>query len=86
MIRSLLFRKLAPTKLAKAKKNMMPMLVNLAIDPGGQTDLTAQQPKKAKARQTLFERGNAPMQPPRWEDQRWNGGPERKAVEKKNGA
>ncbi len=69
-------------KLVKASKDMTPMLVNLAADPGEQTDLTAQQPEKAKALQTLFDQWNATMQPPRWEDQRWNGDPQRKAVKK----
>ena len=66
-------------KLVKASKDMTPMLVNLATDPGEQTDLTAQQPEKARALQTLFDRWNATMQPPRWEDQRWNGDADRKA-------
>ncbi len=69
-------------KLVKASRDMTPMLVNLATDPGEQTDLTAQQPAKAKALQTLFDKWNATMQPPRWEDQRWNGDPERKAAKK----
>lgn len=67
-------------KLVKASKDMTPMLVNLASDPGEQTDLTAQQPEKAKALQTLFDQWNATMQPPRWEDLRWNGGENRKEV------
>ena len=60
-------------KLVKAASEMQPMLVNLASDPGEQTDLTAQQPEKAKALQALFDKWNASMQPPRWEDRRWNG-------------
>ena len=51
----------------------------LATDPGEQTDLTAQQPEKAQALQTLFDTWNATMQPPRWEDRRWNGEENRKA-------
>jgi arylsulfatase A-like enzyme len=69
-------------KLVKASKDMAPMLVNLATDRGEQTDLTAREPEKAKALQTLFDKWNATMQPPRWEDQRWNGDPERKATRK----
>ncbi len=65
-------------KIVKASKDMTPMLVNLASDPGEQTDLTAQQPEKAKALQTLFDQWNATMKPPRWEDLRWNGDDERK--------
>lgn len=69
-------------KLVKASKDMTPMLVNLASDLGEQTDLTAQQPEKAKALQARFDAWNATMQPPRWEDQRWNGDPDRKAAKK----
>ncbi len=69
-------------KLVKASKDMAPMLVNLAKDRGEQTDLTAQQPEKAKALQTLFDKWNATMQPPRWEDPRWNGDENRKAEKK----
>ena len=69
-------------KLVKASKEMQPMLVNLATDPGEQTDLTAKEPKKAKALQQLFDQWNASMQPPRWEDQRWNGDEERKTEKK----
>jgi arylsulfatase A-like enzyme len=69
-------------KLVKASKDMEPMLVNLANDPGEQTDLTAQQPEKAKHLQTLFDQWNATMQPPRWQDQRWNGEENRKAGKK----
>lgn len=67
-------------KLVKASKDMAPMLVNLATDRGEQTDLTSRQPEKAKALQTLWDQWNATMQPPRWEDPRWNGDPERKAA------
>lgn len=69
-------------KLVKATKDMQPMLINLATDPGEQTDLTAQQPEKAAALQKLFDQWNATMQPPRWEDQRWNGDEDRKAGRK----
>nr|MDQ3623522.1 sulfatase [Verrucomicrobiota bacterium] len=66
-------------KLVKAAKEMTPMLVNLARDKGEQTDLTAQEPEKAKALQALYDRWNASMQPPRWEDRRWDGEENRKA-------
>jgi len=69
-------------KLVKASKEMNPMLVNLANDPGEQTDLTATQPEKAKEKQALFDEWNATMQPPRWQDLRWNGDPNRKAGKK----
>jgi len=65
-------------KLVKASKDMRPMLVNLASDPGEQTDLRAKEPEKAQAMQKLFDQWNASMQPPRWEDQRWNGEESRK--------
>ena len=70
-------------KLVKASKDMTPMLVNLATDPGEQTDLTAQQPDKAKALQALWDQWNAANQPPRWEDRRWNGEEVRKQKKKK---
>jgi arylsulfatase A-like enzyme len=65
-------------KLVKANKDMQPILINLATDPGEQTDLTAQEPEKAKQLQAAFDQWNATMQPPRWEDQRWNGEENRK--------
>jgi len=69
-------------KLVKAGKDMPPMLVNLATDPGEQTDLTAKEPEKAQALQKLFDQWNASMQPPRWEDERWNGEESRKEGKK----
>lgn len=69
-------------KLVKASKDMQPMLVNLATDPGEQTDLTANEPEKARLLQQLFDQWNASMKPPRWEDQRWNGEENRKAGKK----
>lgn len=65
-------------KLVKASKDMEPMLVNLAKDPGEQTDLSAQFADKKTELQVLFDQWNATMQPPRWEDQRWNGEDDRK--------
>lgn len=59
-------------KLVKASKTMEPMLVNLAQDPGEKTDLKAREPERAAAMQQLFDRWNATMQPPRWEDRRWD--------------
>ncbi len=66
-------------KLVKASKGMEPMLVNLAADRGEQQDLSAQNPAKKQELQALFDAWNATMQPPRWEDSRWNGEEERKA-------
>ncbi|MBI5772503.1 MAG: sulfatase-like hydrolase/transferase [Verrucomicrobia bacterium] len=67
-------------KLVKAGKDMEPMLVNLAQDPGERKDLSAQNPAKKKELQSLFDKWNASMQPPRWEDARWNGEEKRKAA------
>ena len=69
-------------KLVKAGKDMEPMLVNLANDPGEQKDLSAENPAKKKELLALFEKWNASMQPPRWEDQRWNGEENRKELKK----
>ncbi len=69
-------------KLVKASKDMAPMLVNLASDRGEQTDLSAANPDKAKQLQAKWDAWNASMMPPRWEDKRWNGDPERKAAKK----
>ena len=69
-------------KLVKAGKDMQPMLVNLATDPGEQTDLSAKEPEKAQALQKLFDQWNATMQAPRWEDERWNGDENRKEGKK----
>lgn len=70
-------------KLVKASKDMEPMLVNLATDPGEQKDLSTENPTKKAELTALFDQWNADMQSPRWEDQRWNGDPDRKADKKK---
>ncbi len=69
-------------KLVKASKDMQPMLVNLATDPGEKKDLSAENPAKKVELQTLWEKWDASMQPPRWEDQRWNGDEQRKEKKK----
>jgi arylsulfatase A-like enzyme len=69
-------------KLVKAGKDMEPMLVNLAQDRGEQKDLSAQFPDKKQELQSLFDKWNASMQPPRWEDLRWNGDENRKEIKK----
>lgn len=61
-------------KLVKAGLNEPVMLVNLANDPGEKTDLSARNPEKAKSLQALWDKWNATMLPPRWEDRRWNDG------------
>jgi len=73
-------------KLVKAAKDMEPMLVNLAQDRGEQKDLSAQFPDKKRELQSLFDRWNAAMQPPRWEDARWNGDDERRQNKQKKKA
>jgi arylsulfatase A-like enzyme len=72
-------------KLVKAAKDMQPMLVNLAIDSGEQRDLSDENPAKKAELQSLWEKWNASMQPPRWEDNRWNGDDARQQKKKKNG-
>jgi arylsulfatase A-like enzyme len=69
-------------KLVKAGKEMEPMLVNLADDPGEQTDLSDKFPDKKKDLQARFDAWNATMMPPRWEDLRWNGEENRKDLKK----
>lgn len=71
-------------KLVKASKDMEPMLVNLATDPGEQKDLSTENPAKKAELQTLWEKWDASMQPPRWEDLRWNGDEQRKPNKKAN--
>jgi len=74
-------------KLVKASKDMEPMLVNLAQDPGEQKDLSAQNPEKKKQLLAIFDTWNASMRAPRWEDRRWNGDENRKELknERKKG-
>jgi arylsulfatase A-like enzyme len=65
-------------KLVKADQEMRPMLVNLSSDRGEQHDLSEQFPDKKRELQGLFDRWTSTMQPPRWEDARWNGDEARK--------
>lgn len=67
-------------KLVKASQKMESMLVNLAQDRGERKDLSAMFPDKKQELQAHFDKWNATMQPPRWEDQRWNGDESRKEV------
>lgn len=60
-------------KLVKAGVDLGPMLVNLAEDRGERTDLSTKFPDKKQELQSLFDRWNAAMHPPRWDDRRWNG-------------
>jgi len=70
-------------KLVKAAKDMEPMLVNLATDRGEQHDLSAEHPQKKAELQKLWDAWNATMQPPRWQDKRWDG-EEARAQHKEN--
>ncbi len=69
-------------KLVKASKAMEPMLVNISSDRGEQNDLSKTEPEKFAALQAKWDAWNEQMMPPRWEDQRWNGDPDRKAKKK----
>lgn len=69
-------------KLVKATKDMEPMLVNLADDPGEKKDLSEKQPAKKSELEALWQKWNSTMKPPRWEDNRWNGDEARKAKKK----
>lgn len=60
-------------KIVKAAVDMKPMLVNLAADQGEQKDLSTQYPEKMKDLQSLWDRWDAGMIPPRWQDKRWDG-------------
>jgi arylsulfatase A-like enzyme len=72
-------------KLVKAAAAIEPMLVNLARDQGEQNDLSNAEPARKQELQALFDQWNSTMQPPRWEDQRWNGEEDRKEKRKKGG-
>ncbi len=67
-------------KLVKASEKMETMLVNLAQDSGEQKDLSAENPAKKKELQALFDKWDATMKPPRWDDARWNGDENRKEM------
>jgi arylsulfatase A-like enzyme len=71
-------------KLVKAAKDMKPMLVNLAADLGESRDLSLEQPEKAQSLLALWEQWNSQMQPPRWEDRRWDGQEARQARKQKD--
>jgi len=60
-------------KLVKALATQeRPMLINLAADPGEQTDLYDRHPEIAEALQKKWDAWNSGMRPPRWIDNRWN--------------
>ncbi|MCX7817854.1 MAG: sulfatase-like hydrolase/transferase [Kiritimatiellae bacterium] len=73
-------------KLVKAGLNEPVRLFNLKEDPGEAKDLAAAKPELVSELQALWDRWNAQMRPPRWEDPRWNDGnasqPQRRAAER----
>ena len=76
-------------KLVKARKDMEPILVNLANARGEQQDLSAEQPEKRQQLQTRWDTWNAHMQPCNTGDRRMDGDEARearKAGKKKNKA
>ena len=60
-------------KLVKPSAAAQPMLFNVASDPGESNNRAAADPERAKALQALWDKWNAGMRPPRWEDRRWEG-------------
>ncbi|MBL9117086.1 MAG: sulfatase-like hydrolase/transferase [Verrucomicrobiaceae bacterium] len=71
-------------KLVKASKDMEPMLIDLSTDPGEQNDRANENPNKKAELVALFDKWNDSMQPPRWEDLRWNGDADRKSDKRKS--
>lgn len=60
-------------KIVKAAVDMKPMLVNLGSDEGGKSDLSAEYPERMTDLQNRWDRWNASVIPPRWQDPRWDG-------------
>jgi arylsulfatase A-like enzyme len=67
-------------KWVRAAKEMKPMLINLATDPGEQTDLSAREPARAAAMEAMWQKWNATMLPERWHDPRSEGEEARQAL------
>lgn len=65
-------------KLVKPSLDDEPMLFNLRADIGEANNLAAQQPLKVEELTKLWQSWDAQNIPPRWEDERWNGGEQRK--------
>jgi len=61
-------------KLVRPGRDEPVMLFNLARDRGEREDLAARHPERVAALQTRWDRWNATMPPPRWEDPRWHDG------------
>lgn len=60
-------------KLVKPSAQAQPMLFNVRHDPKETTDLVSKEPERAGELQVLWDKWNAEMIPPRWEDRRWQG-------------
>nr|MCU0248393.1 sulfatase-like hydrolase/transferase [Bryobacter sp.] len=60
-------------KLVKSSEKETPRLHNVRQDPQEAKDLAAAEPARAKELQAQWDRWNANMKPPRWEDRRWLG-------------
>ena len=60
-------------KVVKAAVDMKPMLVNLTSDEGEMVDLSGKYPERMTDLQNRWDRWDAAMIPPRWEDRRWDG-------------
>lgn len=65
-------------KLVKAHISTPPRLFNLAHDIGEDTDLADKHPEKVRALQLLWDAWNTQNEPPRWNDDRWNGDGDKK--------
>ena len=66
-------------KLVKSSGTGQPMLFNLVSDLGEQTDRAETEPDRAKELQAFWDKWNAAMRPPRWQDSRWEGDEVRRA-------
>ena len=60
-------------KLVKPSAAAQPMLFNVVSDPGESNNRAAAEPERGKNLQALWDKWNAGMRPPRWEDRRWEG-------------
>ena len=65
-------------KLVKPSLDDEPMLFNLASDIGEANNLAEKEPQKVAELTKLWQAWDTKNIPPRWEDQRWNGGEQRK--------
>jgi arylsulfatase A-like enzyme len=73
-------------KWVTAAKDVKPVLINLAADPGESHDLSAREPERARAMEALWRKWDAAMLPERWHDPRSEGDEIRQALLKNRGA